>query len=95
MLNVSNDDDVLIFIDNGDEVASLAVVSKFSFPVIPMCEGTYIKHIGFLFQISISEFVGKVNFLGRGLRLMRKFKESLITMLLLIWFKYEMNLSAS
>jgi len=51
MLNVSNNHDVLIFIDNGDEVASLAVVSAFSFTFIPMCEGTYIKHIGLLFQI--------------------------------------------
>lgn len=53
MLNISNNDDELNFMDNRDEVALNAVRSTFSFKGIVMCMGTHIKHIG-LFILDIN-----------------------------------------
>lgn len=39
MLKDPNENDVLVGKDNGYVVALLAIMSAFSFPVIPICEG--------------------------------------------------------
>ncbi|KAL4130636.1 hypothetical protein QTP88_008056 [Uroleucon formosanum] len=36
---------LLIFVEDGDNIVSLAIVSTFSFPRIPTCEGTHMKEI--------------------------------------------------
>lgn len=52
MLKISNEIDVLIFVENGD-VKALQAIVLLSFLGIPICEETHMKHVG-IFNLDIN-----------------------------------------